>query len=247
LRERLLIEIGNIASVDLATSWAYEVLTAKNSLTASDAKLVEDAFELRLSEISSSEIAKSSNDGSSITQVAGPQEILTAESSGGDRASGIDKSELPRRGAIATGSTCALSPDKPASSAAASHRTRIMFDTRNHGRSAARPATNSLSRFATPITAPFIAQATSEHGGSKPVSTRSRSPVSFRNARAQMKVGSGPIGRRTPPIQLGLELRYCRQQSTGVTTADDEQVSPVPHADNPLRREWRLARTPARC
>jgi hypothetical protein len=101
LRERLLTEIGNIASVDLATSWAQATLPAKNSLTASDAKLLEDAFELRLSELSSSEIAKSSNEGSSTTQVASAQEILTAESSGGDRASGIDKSVLalaaPRR------------------------------------------------------------------------------------------------------------------------------------------------------
>jgi len=101
LRERLLTEIGNIASVDLAASWAHAALAAKNSLTATDAKLVEDAFELRLSELSSSETAKSSNDGSSMTPVAGPQEILTAESSGGDRANGIDKSVLtvaaPRR------------------------------------------------------------------------------------------------------------------------------------------------------
>jgi hypothetical protein len=101
LRERLLIEIGNVASLDLAASWAPAALTAKNSLTATDAKLVEDAFELRLSELSSSQIAKSSNDGSSMTQVAGPEEILTAESSGGDRANGIDKSVLavaaPRR------------------------------------------------------------------------------------------------------------------------------------------------------
>jgi len=101
LREQLLTEIGNIASLDLAASWARAALTAKNSLTATDAKLVEDAFELRLSELSSSEIAKSSNDSSSMTQVAGPQEILTAKSSGSDRANGIDKSVLavaaPRR------------------------------------------------------------------------------------------------------------------------------------------------------
>jgi hypothetical protein len=101
LRERLLIEISNIASVDLAASWAHAALTAKNSLMASDAKLVEHAFELRLSELSSSETAKSSNDGYSMTQVVGPQEILAAESSGGDRANGIDKSVLavaaPRR------------------------------------------------------------------------------------------------------------------------------------------------------
>jgi hypothetical protein len=101
LRERLLMEISNIASVDLAASWAHAVLTAKNSLTATDAKLVEHAFELRLSELPSSEPAKSSNDGSSMTQVADPQQILPAKSSGGDRVNGIDKSVLavaaPRR------------------------------------------------------------------------------------------------------------------------------------------------------
>jgi hypothetical protein len=101
LRERLLIEIRNIASDDLAASWAHAALTAKNSLTAADAKLVEDAFELRLSELRSSETAKSSNDAFSLAQVAGPEEVLPAETSGGDRANGIDKSVLavaaPRR------------------------------------------------------------------------------------------------------------------------------------------------------
>src|SRR5262245_16530397 len=48
LRERLLSELGNITSADLAAAWAREALIAKNSLTAADAKLVEDAFERRL-------------------------------------------------------------------------------------------------------------------------------------------------------------------------------------------------------
>jgi hypothetical protein len=75
-------------------------------------------------------------------------------------------SQLPRRGAIATGSTCALSPDKPASFAAESHRTRIIFDTCSHGRSAVRPAMNSPYRYAGCITARLMAGVTSEHGGS---------------------------------------------------------------------------------
>ena len=53
LRDRLLAEIGNIASAELAASWAREALAAKNKLTAPDAKLVEDAFEHRLSELAS--------------------------------------------------------------------------------------------------------------------------------------------------------------------------------------------------
>jgi len=55
LREKLLIEVGNITSADLAAAWAREALTSKNSLTATDAKLVGDAFEWRLSQLPSSD------------------------------------------------------------------------------------------------------------------------------------------------------------------------------------------------
>jgi hypothetical protein len=48
LREKLLNELGNITSGDLAAAWAREALTAKNSLTATDAMLIEDAFERKL-------------------------------------------------------------------------------------------------------------------------------------------------------------------------------------------------------
>src|SRR5262245_24241686 len=40
LREKLLTELGAITSDDLAAAWAREALAAKNSLTATDAKLV---------------------------------------------------------------------------------------------------------------------------------------------------------------------------------------------------------------
>jgi hypothetical protein len=99
LREKLLLEIGSIPSPDLATGWARDALAAKNSLTASDAKLVEDAFERRLSEFPSSEIA--SNAGSSETQAIGPQENVANESTDTGPTKGIDKSVLavaaPRR------------------------------------------------------------------------------------------------------------------------------------------------------
>src|SRR5207302_1005534 len=45
LREKMVAEICNIASADLAAGWARDALGAKNSLVATDAKLVEDAFE----------------------------------------------------------------------------------------------------------------------------------------------------------------------------------------------------------
>jgi hypothetical protein len=101
LREKLLTELGTITSADLASAWAREALTAKNSLTLTDAKLVEDAFERRLAELSSSEAASPSNDDPSVPQVGGPQVIATAESTDAGQAESIDKSILtvaaPRR------------------------------------------------------------------------------------------------------------------------------------------------------
>jgi hypothetical protein len=101
LREKLLSELRNITSVDLAAAWAREALSPKSSLTATDAKLVEDAFERRLSEIPSSDAAASSNDESSGPEIAGPHVIATTASIDAGHARGIDKSILtvaaPRR------------------------------------------------------------------------------------------------------------------------------------------------------
>jgi hypothetical protein len=101
LREKLLTQFANITSADLAATWAREALTAKNSLTATDAKLVEDAFERRLSELPSSDAAASSNDDPSVPQIAAPQPIAATKSTQPGQAKGIDKSILtvaaPRR------------------------------------------------------------------------------------------------------------------------------------------------------
>jgi ERF superfamily len=61
LRDKLLLEVENIASSDLAATWAGQALVAKNNLIASDAKLVEEAFERRLSVLPSSDAAAASN------------------------------------------------------------------------------------------------------------------------------------------------------------------------------------------
>jgi hypothetical protein len=50
LRDRLLTEIAALQSEDSTTKWARHALAAKNRLTAEDAKLLEDAFERKLSE-----------------------------------------------------------------------------------------------------------------------------------------------------------------------------------------------------
>ena len=101
LRDKLLIEVANLASADLAATWARKALVAKNGLTAADARQVEDAFERRLSELPSSDSAASSNDWSSVPLAAGPQEGITNESTDEGQTKGIDKSILavaaPRR------------------------------------------------------------------------------------------------------------------------------------------------------
>ena len=101
LREKLLKELGNVTSPDLAAAWARDALTAKNSLSADDAKLVEDAFERKLSEFPSSNGTGLSNDDSPVPQIAGSQVIAPTESADAGRVKGIDKSILtlaaPRR------------------------------------------------------------------------------------------------------------------------------------------------------
>jgi hypothetical protein len=51
LRDQLVREVARVASAAEAAQWAHTALPAKNTLTASDARLVEVAFELRLSSL----------------------------------------------------------------------------------------------------------------------------------------------------------------------------------------------------
>jgi hypothetical protein len=101
LREKLLVEVGNITSADLAAGWAREALTAKNSLKATDAKLLENAFELRLEELASTKAAAPSNGDSCGVRVAGSQDTSATKTTDPGQATGVDKSILtvaaPRR------------------------------------------------------------------------------------------------------------------------------------------------------
>jgi ERF superfamily len=54
LRESLLEQMAAISSEDEAAGWAHRNLPAKNTLTAADAKIVEERFQARLSSISGS-------------------------------------------------------------------------------------------------------------------------------------------------------------------------------------------------
>ncbi len=103
LREKLLAEVGNITSADLAAAWAREALSAKNSLAAADAKLVENAFEHRLLDLAPSATAEAADDAAATTHVelVGGPEALAKGNGDLDQPDGIDKSVLglatPRR------------------------------------------------------------------------------------------------------------------------------------------------------
>ena len=51
LRDKLLAEVCSLSSADQAATWARGALTDKNSLTAADAKLLEEGFEQKLREL----------------------------------------------------------------------------------------------------------------------------------------------------------------------------------------------------
>jgi hypothetical protein len=107
LRDRLLGEIASLEWGESATNWAQGALAAKNRLTAEDAKLLEDAFEKRLSEFLPSAsvevLALDSSQASSARGqgTAGGQEIGTIGKPDIDEVKVVDKSLLrvavPRR------------------------------------------------------------------------------------------------------------------------------------------------------
>ena len=187
LRDKLLAELANITSADLAAAWAREALTAKNSLTAIDAKLVEDAFEWRLSELPSSEATTPSNDDPSVPQISEPRVNATSDGIDAGQAKGIDKSILtvaaPRRYRnrehlrYVAQQACLLCGRKPSDP--------LISGSRSPARSAVRSAMSSRSHSAAAIIARSTAPATSARGGGRPASTRSRLPASSGRRRAE--------------------------------------------------------------
>jgi len=103
LRDDLLSEIAGLASQDCAAAWAGEALPAKNTLTAGDAKLVEDAFEQKLSLLSALAAETSEPPGTKASQapVEDSRGIDTGATANQLQPNGIDKSVLavsaPRR------------------------------------------------------------------------------------------------------------------------------------------------------
>jgi hypothetical protein len=96
LRDELVREIASLPSSEEATHWARTALeAAKSRLTASDARLVELAFELCLSALAGKQTAETDQEGGSATAVAQPGNgRRTATASDRAKHTGIDKSVL---------------------------------------------------------------------------------------------------------------------------------------------------------
>jgi hypothetical protein len=106
LRDSLIGQVAILQSAEAAASWARDGIAAKNRLTASDARLVELAFQLKLSAISEAEVAENAH-----TSAVGATQAATGEQAAPDgpvnaalengTSPGIDKSALaiaePRR------------------------------------------------------------------------------------------------------------------------------------------------------
>src|SRR6266446_3571005 len=74
LRERLLGQLVAINSTDEAAAWARQNLSAKNTLTAGDARMVEEEFQRRVSNIGDGEDPSKPSNAVSVRNVmpAGP-------------------------------------------------------------------------------------------------------------------------------------------------------------------------------
>jgi hypothetical protein len=101
LRDQLLAEAASLTSTEVAVTWATRALPAKNSLMATDAKLLEDAFEQKLSDLSSPVVNEvSASEGAAAVAVT-PQEEPNTSRTPRDEPRDIDKSVLavaaPRR------------------------------------------------------------------------------------------------------------------------------------------------------
>jgi hypothetical protein len=101
LRDKLLAEVASLTTTEFAVTWAGRVLGVKNSLVAADAKLLEEAFEQKLSNLPSFVVNEVSTEASAAALDVTPQAEPQASNAGSDEPRGINKSVLaiaaPRR------------------------------------------------------------------------------------------------------------------------------------------------------
>jgi len=84
LREGLVEQLESIRSAEEAAAWAHRNLAAKNSLTAADAKIVEEKFRARLSSVSDGEACEVRSTDNSVDRIP----LTGADPAGSDVGSG---------------------------------------------------------------------------------------------------------------------------------------------------------------
>ena len=103
LRDQLLLDLDALTTLEAATTWAHQTLTAKNSLAAADARRVEEAFQTKLAILANGAAdvvmaASSPPEPAKTSLPASPGVAAANRRAAGD---GIDKSQLslsePRR------------------------------------------------------------------------------------------------------------------------------------------------------
>jgi hypothetical protein len=101
LRQKLLAEVAGLASPDDAIAWAREALASKNTLTADDAKLLEEGFEQQLEELMGAESSEAATAKPAMSPIERNQKSTTGRTAEETNAKRVDKSLLtvsePRR------------------------------------------------------------------------------------------------------------------------------------------------------
>jgi hypothetical protein len=92
----LVAQLADINSADEAATWAYRSLPAKNTLTAGDAKIVEERFQARLSGISDSQAPIAISDSPA---AEGTPDGLTTDASVSAASGAVDDQSIPTESA----------------------------------------------------------------------------------------------------------------------------------------------------
>jgi len=99
LRDQLLLDLDALTTLEAATTWAHQTLTAKNSLAAADARRVEEAFPTKLAILANgaADVVMAPTSPSEPAKTSLPASPASKRAAG----KGIDKSQLslsePRR------------------------------------------------------------------------------------------------------------------------------------------------------
>ena len=103
LRDQLLLDLDALTTLEAATTWAHQTLTAKNSLAAADARRVEEAFPTKLAILANgaADVVMAPTSPSESAKTSLPASPSVAAASKRAAGNGIDKSQLslsePRR------------------------------------------------------------------------------------------------------------------------------------------------------